>query len=771
LAGLRREWVWACLFYLLLACFWFFPLLRGDQIGQSYTNFSYVPYYASLPSERLPPRSMAQDAALTFYPWARVARDQLRDGSLPLWNPYEYGGTTLVGNFQSALFSPLNWPLLVLPLGVAFGVVALLKLVVAGLGAYALARTLDSGREGAFLAGIIYMLCAPLIAWVQWPSSAVFALFPWVLLSVWRVYRDASCQAVAGLGLAIGLTVLAGHPESALLSLSATAVFAAALSTRSERWLRVSALCVGGAALGTAISAVATLPFLEALAASVTRSGFFHVTELPLERGLALAMPQLFGDGELGTGEMQGLYGMAYLNEDIAIWFGLPALIFACTAVRAWRRPGVLAVAAVGVVALAAMFGIPPVSWLFEHVKPWSMTTLGARIGFVVALVGAVAAGLGFGDLANRPISIRGAIAIVAGVAVVFGVGYLLANGSGALEAPADVKRDAIRTGVLTLAGCGVLLLAAGRLPRAPVAIVTAVLVMLSLGSLRDFNVFLPPEIAYPPEPAALKALHGESGRVGVLPTGTAPDVPPPNILSTYGLSTLEGYDFPLSRRWSYFQSGVLGFRSLRPEYAHATEIPTQQNLTGMRMFNTRFYLAAPGSKPPFDGFDVYYDGPDATIFRDRLALPRAFVVNSVRQVPEAETIDELLTGGIDFRREAIVPEGSGIEESSNRSPRTARAVQVSGDRVRVTLGEGGPGWLVLADAYAPNWKAKIDDEDVEARPTNYAAMGVPVSSSARVVEFYLDRTSLWVGAAITLLALCLTIALAAWPRIASRFV
>ena len=53
-----------------------------------------------------------------------VARDALRHGHLPLWNPYEYGGMTLVGNLQSALFLPLTWILLVLPLGYAWGVLA-----------------------------------------------------------------------------------------------------------------------------------------------------------------------------------------------------------------------------------------------------------------------------------------------------------------------------------------------------------------------------------------------------------------------------------------------------------------------------------------------------------------------------------------------------------------------------------------------------------------------------------------------------------------------
>jgi hypothetical protein len=744
----------------VLACFWFFPLLTGDQIGQSYTNYAHFPYNHSIPSDPLPQRSMAPDAAWAFSPWMSVARAQVREGALPLWNRYEYGGTTLLGNLQSALFFPLTWLLLALPLGYAFGVVALLKLVVAGLGAYGLARELYCERRGALLSGTVYMLSAPIVAWVQWPHTSVFGLFPWLLLALTRLHRRRSRSAVAGVGLAVGLMILAGHPESALLGFSAATLFFIGLLTFSAWRPRALLLCAGGFALGLALSAVETIPFLEALRDSVTQEGFFHVTELPVSRALAFGLPQLFGDGE------PTLYGMSYFNEDIALYFGLPALVLSAAAARDWLRPRMVALALMCPFALAAMFGIPPVSWLFEHVKPWSTTTLGARIGFVLALVGAVGCGLGFSRLLERRPSVRDTAVIAGSVMLLFGVGYLLAIRSDALAAPAGVRRDALVTGVVALLGCGLLVFAVGRL-RPPIAFLLATAaVLLSLHGLRDFNVFLPPDQAYPAEPAALKALAGQDGRVAVLPRAKPPTSVPPNVLAASGLATAEGYDFPLSQRWSNFQADVLGYRALRPEYAHATEPLTERNLAGLRLFNTRFYLAAPGTEAPFRGFEVFYDGPDARIFRDRAALPRAFVVDSVRRTSDAGALAAVQSRDFDPRREAIVPEASRILGPPGGPERSVAVTQVSGDHVRVSLGRGGPGWLVLADSYAPTWNARVDGDEVDPKPTDYAAMGVPVSRSTRTVDFYLDRTSFWVGAVISLLALCAIGLLATWSRL-----
>src|SRR5204862_52824 len=88
---------------------------------------------------------------------------------------------------------------------------------------------------------------------------------------------------------------------------------------------------------------------------------------------------------------------------------------------------------------------------------------------------------------------------------------------------------------------------------------------------------------------------------------GEAERVMPANTLALYGLEGTEGYDFPLSRRWSDFQTLALGYRGLRPERRFAVGPPRGPELTALRMMNTRFYLAAPGTRAPAPGFRAVY--------------------------------------------------------------------------------------------------------------------------------------------------------------------
>ena len=284
----RHEHLAATAVLGLIACLWFWPLFKGDQLGQSFVLHQFAPWSGQVAPESLPQRAPLVDAAIAFHPWAVVAREQILSGQLPLWNPFEWGGTTLVGNMQSALFFPLSWLLVLLPFGYGWGVLAVAKVLVAGLGTYALSRALNAGRGGALVAGTIYMLSGPLMLWLQYPLGSVFALFPWLLLATTRLSRDVTPGSIAGVGVAVALTVLAGHPESALIAVSAVAAYLIALIAfdrrpppRTRRSLRVAAGWIAGGLLGAAIAAVALIPFIEALGPSVTwneRGGWFRET-------------------------------------------------------------------------------------------------------------------------------------------------------------------------------------------------------------------------------------------------------------------------------------------------------------------------------------------------------------------------------------------------------------------------------------------------------------------------------------------------------------
>ena len=102
------------------------------------------------------------DLQVYFYPyWTQVVR-ALREGHLPLWNPYLFGGAPLAANSQVGLFYPLNWPFwLVSPVSLAAVARALhinviVHLCLAALGMYHVSRSSGVRRWSAAFAGLVY---------------------------------------------------------------------------------------------------------------------------------------------------------------------------------------------------------------------------------------------------------------------------------------------------------------------------------------------------------------------------------------------------------------------------------------------------------------------------------------------------------------------------------------------------------------------------------------------------------------------------------------
>jgi hypothetical protein len=754
---------------LLIACIWLLPLLWGDQLGQSYDLVRDPPFAAGAPRETLPQRALFPDAARAFHPWQVVAREQVRHGQLPLWNPYEYGGQPLLGNMQSALVFPLTWLALLFSPDSAAGAIAVAKLVLAGLGAFGLAR--EAGVRhwgGALLAGIVYMLSAPLVVSLQWSIGTVYALYPWVLLATLRLAARPGQAPVAGVALAVTLTIAAGHPETALASVSSAGVLLIVLLVARARHdvgeaARIGALWLGAGALGVAGAAVVVFPFLDALGESITeRAHTLFVGEVPLYAALQFVAPHLFGNGQ------PGLYGFAFYSG-VAGYFGLPALMLALVALWRWRRqPVAVGLAATALVALMATFGIPPVSWWVSEVRPWSDTFVAGRVYFVVALAGAVGAGGGYSLLTDRPLSLRRVLLISTAVASGIGAGVALAEARGLLEAPESVKWAALAlTTVALLAGAG-LLAGVGRVAQ-PVALTAVVAIAgLSTAELRGLNVTLPPDQAYPATPASIDYLQAQPWPFRVQVLRGRDTMVPPNVLAEYGLESLEGYDFPLSKRWSDLEGPGLQYAGLLPERRAMIGPPSPTALRTMRLFNVRYYLGDPHIGP-FAGLRVAYRGPDALVLRDPRALPRAFVVRETLPLSDEQALARLAAPDFDPRRVALVPVDAPRLAGGSPDFVAARVHRLSPDHLRVDLPPGPGGWLVVGNAYSSAWKAEVDGARVRLRPTDYAATGLSLPAGARTVDLSLDRTLPLIGALVSLLAL-LSMALLGWRgRAAAR--
>src|SRR5829696_7436027 len=80
------------------------------------------------------------DGTIFNTPLRAAAADITASGSLPLWNPYIFGGLPLFASAQGGLLFPPNWFYLLFPPQAATNLMVVTSYVLAALGAYLYAR-------------------------------------------------------------------------------------------------------------------------------------------------------------------------------------------------------------------------------------------------------------------------------------------------------------------------------------------------------------------------------------------------------------------------------------------------------------------------------------------------------------------------------------------------------------------------------------------------------------------------------------------------------
>jgi hypothetical protein len=148
---------------------------------------------------------------------------------------------------------------------------------------------------------------------------------------------------------------------------------------------------------------------------------------------------------------------------------------------------------------------------------------------------------------------------------------------------------------------------------------------------------------------------------------------------------------------------------------------------------------------------------------------PRALVVADVRVVPDTrQQVDALFEAGWDSRTTALVerlPEAAG-EAGPPVAPSATFAID-SSNRVVVEAGAGAGagadgGYLVLLDSYSPDWRVTVDGTSAEMVRANGLFRAVRLNPGRHIVEFtYRPKALVW-GAAVSGLALVVTLGLLA---------
>jgi hypothetical protein len=278
------------------------------------------------------------------FPLRVLAGRQLRSGTLPVLNPYIWGGAPLLGGWNAGALYPLTLLFAVLSPTSAWALNVMAVYWVAGLGLYAFLRTVGLRPLPSFLgAGTFAFGGAMQLQLVHLGLVAGMSWIPLILLSLVHLARpterDGRARWIAVLGAAGGMCVLAGEPRAIDTALIVAIVYALWLCTRRSTAIRAFLVATAvGVAVAILVGAVQWLPGTMAVASSqraantyaLYSAGSLSPAWLPL-----LLVPDLLGGaGSFGT---PGWFSTFNLPE-VTGYVGLMPLVAAVALPVSLRR-------------------------------------------------------------------------------------------------------------------------------------------------------------------------------------------------------------------------------------------------------------------------------------------------------------------------------------------------------------------------------------------------------------------------------------------------
>ena len=812
----RRNPAWLWILLPVLLTFFFFPLVfQGYVLSQSDVLYFFPPWEASRPpTVQHPANSLLSDLSLQFYPFRAYAQSLLSQGEIPLWNPALLGGVPFLANMQSALFSPTTLVAtlagLWLPLEHTFGLSAWLRLCGAGLATYVFARRLALSAWAALLAGMVFMLCAFNVMWLNHPHTNVAIVLPVLLYGIEQTLarKPGACCLVA---LATSLTVCGGHPETAFH------VFAAAggygLIRFGQDWQQTGTphwSCVGSALAGLSwgllAASVVLIPFAEnflytgisAYRARLPQEAFF----LPVSAVWTFVVPDIFGHphagevgGPLNYNDRTGYIGLAPL---LLVGALLPTL-------RRDARGQSFAVLAAGALLLA--FGCPPLAELTSFV-PIVRVMPHQRVLLVYEFAMAMLAGIAvehlLKDTQTRLLVRLGWLSSGLFVGLIGFVGFIGLLGAPSLGSLASLDVGGPLSASARSGLCRAVLISAGVLgclALARLRVVSrygCVVGMCGLTGI-DLVVFgfgytpmVPHETVLTHAPPAVRYLQDQPGVFRIAGIGER-GIFIPNTAMLYGLMDVRGYEPMVSSRVLHFFETALhgevdigGALFILPDTALSEQTLNFLSLLNVRYILSRNELSEFHASSEFSGRQLkkVYDA-DVKIYLNQAALPRAFIVHQAKQVTTGEAAFGLLVSGqLDVRRTVVIEGSEGGDPHELRLPKweaapaegrlsipeedaeAAQIVHYSAHQIDLQVNLTEPGYLVLSDTYFPGWKAIVNGQETTLYQANYILRAVPLRRGQHQVSFVYEPFSFRLGLSLSCLAWASLLGAGGWTVI-----
>ena len=678
-----------------------------------------------------------------FYPLKLYTAARLRLGELPLWNPLSGAGEPWLANAQSGVFYPPTLFFLLPSQALAAGLFLLLHFAVGALGMrFFLKGEGASGTAASFGAAVFAGggFAASLSAY--WNHFGAAMYLPAVALFARKCSRSRA--ATLGLGAVLGLQAMAGSPE--LLGAGVLIAFLFAFpreASSGDGWQEVPRFsglrrCAAATVLALALAAWVLVPLAE-LAFHSDRRGPLPTVEREIGTVAGPDLASAVGLASEGSG--------AYLAS---LYFGpLPLLAALAMLAERQRRPFVLLLGLVALAGVLLALAPPPGAWL-RSIPPFDRFRYPAKGLAVTVFAIAAMAGFGADTLRFAPLTRRALLVLpLAGLAA---LGLLLFSPMGLPVQVASAVGILLLLSLLLLRGP-----APGAAAWAQAAATLALVVSLGMASRGLFR--FAPEAMVARIPPSVGFLAGVPGRVltppmGALAVWAVRDARfGPETLHRQRESLL-GYTNLLSGTRTVRTAAALptaAARRIAETIDSDPDLARVARPVSARLLWTPFPPAGLGSRKVGD----FYRAP-LNPYRPRLSF-----VTRYRVEPDPLRAWERASRGVvNPATEVLLDREPALRPTASpaKGLLIARIAEDLPERVVADVTTGSAGLLVLTDLAYPGWVAEEGEVRLDLLRADGFFRAVALPAGSHRVTFRYRPLSFYVGSAISLAALLVTL-------------
>ncbi|HUD09746.1 MAG TPA: YfhO family protein [Patescibacteria group bacterium] len=769
---------WPFILITIVVLVFFYPILKGQIPFPGDLLVNTNPYRAQsflgFAPNGYPNKAQGSDVITEIYPWRYFSINQLKQGNVPSWNPYNFSGNPQMADFQTAVFYPLNFLYFLLPFNFSWTLIIMFQPLLAAIFMYLfLKKGIGLKDFPAVIGGIAFGFSSYMTVWIEYGNIGSTLLWlPLALLLTKYLAQKINVKNIVALVTTFSLAILAGYIQGVFYVYALCFFYYLYLifAQKNLKQYRNHLLFLLSLALPFLLTSFQILPTLQLFSQS-TR-GAYTLAQIvknlaPLQYWITIAFPDFFGNPATRNYWIDGTYIERVMYPGIVILFFALYAVF--KKVNLAEKKFFLTVAAVSLVIAT---NLPLVKYFYLIPIPVISTTVATRefsiFIFSLIVLGAIGLEQFLKEKSFPKLFVVGAITFLA---LTWGTVLLLIKTSPALSVSLKIsEHNLILPSVLILFTIPAVFLKKINL-KISLILLTSLVVFDLFYFFNKITPFAPSALTYPQTPiisylqnvAGINRYWGYGSgyiqanyqsvdqtfspegndplhisRYGELlassVSGKLPQMlprPDANVAPGYGINDL---------KTNYFRQRVLDLLGVK-YILNYQDVPDVWYQTDLNTF-------------PLEQYTLINKIFPWQVYENKNALPRFFLAdNFIQAKNKAQALDLIYERSENLQKTIILEKSPSLSIDKNATGQV-NLLSYTPNKVSFKTNASGNSLLFFSDNYYPEWKVSIDGKPVELLLADYAFRAVAVPKGNHVVEFYYSPKTFELGLGIAVIGL-----------------